>query len=164
MSSDAERLLFPLPTVLVPGAILGLRVFEARYLDLVSECSRTGRGFGVCLLVEDGDAGAGATPAAHGTEAVIEDFGSGRDGLLTLRVRGRRRFHVLRTRVRSTWNLRRPRTRNVSRPSRPLPKSSITASVPCAAGVAPAPASPSSTSRQTPKPRPVRLHSDTRSR
>ena len=100
MSPDAERLLFPLPTVLVPGAILGLRVFEARYLDLVSECSRTGRGFGVCLLVEDGDAGAGATPAAHGTEAVIEDFGSGRDGLLTLRGRGRRSFLVLRTRDR----------------------------------------------------------------
>lgn len=97
-SVDNERLLFPLRTVLVPGASLGLRVFEARYLDLVSECSRTGRGFGICLLVEE--AGAGATPAAHGTEAVIEDFGTGRDGLLTLRVRGHRRFRVLRTRVR----------------------------------------------------------------
>ncbi len=40
------------------------------------------------------------TAAAYGTEAVIEDFGSGDDGLLTLRVRGTRRFHIQRVRVR----------------------------------------------------------------
>lgn len=101
MSAAAgELLLFPLRTVLVPGAALGLRVFEARYLDLVSECSRAGCGFGVCLLLEGGETGAGAAPATYGTEAVIEDFGRGDDGLLTLRVRGARRFRVLRTRVR----------------------------------------------------------------
>lgn len=93
-------LLFPLPTVLLPGASLGLRVFEARYLDLVSECSRDGRGFGVCLLPAVGAAGASVAPAAVGTEALIEDFGTGGDGLLTLRVRGARRFNVSRTRVR----------------------------------------------------------------
>lgn len=101
MSAAAgELLLFPLRTVLVPGAALGLRVFEARYLDLVSECSRAGGGFGVCLLLGGGEAGAGAAPATYGTEAIIEDFGRGDDGLLTLRVRGARRFRVLRTRVR----------------------------------------------------------------
>jgi Lon protease-like protein len=100
-----ELLLFPLRTVLFPGASLGLRVFEARYLELVSECSRDGTGFGVCLLLEGGlleggETGAHAIPAAIGTEAVIEDFGTGRDGLLSLQVRGARRFRVLRTRVR----------------------------------------------------------------
>ncbi|KGM54475.1 ATP-dependent protease [Lysobacter arseniciresistens ZS79] len=96
--------LFPLPTVLVPGAALGLRVFEPRYLDLVSECGRRGTGFGVCLLMNgDGDPDEGAettAAAAFGTEAVIEDFGTGDDGLLTLRVRGRRRFHARQLRVR----------------------------------------------------------------
>lgn len=95
-----ELLLFPLRTVLVPGAGLGLRVFEARYLSLVSECSRSGSGFGVCLLLDGSETGAGATPAAIGTEARIEDFGTGGDGLLTLQVRGARRFRVLHTRVR----------------------------------------------------------------
>ena len=42
--------LFPLHAVLVPGGALDLRVFEPRYLDLVRECGRTGRGFGVCLI------------------------------------------------------------------------------------------------------------------
>jgi len=92
--------LFPLQTVLVPGATIGLRVFEPRYLDLVRECGRDGHGFGVCLILEGTEAGPPPTPAAFGTEAVIEDFGTGDDGLLTLRVRGRRRFHAERTRVR----------------------------------------------------------------
>ena len=92
--------LFPLHTVLLPGAALGLRVFEPRYLDLVRECGRSGDGFGICLILDGEEAGAPATPAAFGTEAVIEDFGTGDDGLLTLQVRGVRRFHVQRTRVR----------------------------------------------------------------
>lgn len=92
--------LFPLNTVLLPGASLGLRIFEPRYLDLVRECTRNNHGFGICLMLEGNEAGAPAAPAAFGTEARIEDFGVGDDGLLTLQVRGARRFHVWRTRVR----------------------------------------------------------------
>lgn len=92
--------LFPLHTVLVPGAALGLRVFEPRYLDLIRDCSHKGKGFGVCLIIDGEEVGAPASAAAYGTEAVIEDFGSGEDGLLTLQVRGTRRFHARRVRVR----------------------------------------------------------------
>lgn len=92
--------LFPLHAVLLPGAVLGLRVFESRYLDLVRDCGRSGRSFGVCTILKGDEVGAPATAAAFGTEALIEDFGQGDDGLLTLRVRGARRFHVERTRVR----------------------------------------------------------------
>ena len=94
--------LFPLHAVLVPGAALELRIFERRYLDMVRDCGRNGGGFGVCLILEGHEAGAPATPAAFGTEALIEDFDTTPDGLLSLRVRGRRRFHVLRTRVRDS--------------------------------------------------------------
>jgi Lon protease-like protein len=92
--------LFPLHTVLLPGATLGLRVFETRYLDLVRECGRSGRGFGVCLILDGAETGRPAAPAAVGTEALIEDFGTGDDGLLTLTIRGARRFHASRMRVR----------------------------------------------------------------
>ena len=92
--------LFPLHTVLLPGAPLGLRVFERRYLDLVAECGRSGQGFGICLILEGEETGEPAIPAAYGVEALIEDFGSDRNGLLTLQVRGLRRFRVARTRVR----------------------------------------------------------------
>lgn len=98
---DTETLpLFPLHAVLLPGAGLDLRVFERRYLDLVRDCGRSGQGFGVCLILEGNEAGQPATPVAYGTEARIEDFNTGRDGLLALRVRGGRRFHVVQTRVR----------------------------------------------------------------
>ena len=92
--------LFPLGSVLVPGASLGLRVFEPRYLDLVRECGRTGGTFGVCLILDGDEVGAPATPAAWGTEAVIEDFDRDADGLLALQVRGARRFRVQQVRVR----------------------------------------------------------------
>lgn len=98
---DRESLgLFPLHTVLLPGGMLELRVFEPRYLDLVRDCGRGGNGFGICTIIEGEETGAAATPAAFGTEARIEDFGSDERGLLTLRVRGHRRFRVRRTRVR----------------------------------------------------------------
>ena len=106
-SGPASIGLFPLPAVLLPGAALGLRVFERRYLDLVRDCMRDGVSFGICLVLrndgpEGHESGPPALPAAFGTEARIEDFGSGDDGLLTLRVRGARRFHVTRTRVRDS--------------------------------------------------------------
>lgn len=102
MADAASLPLFPLHTVLVPGAALDLRIFERRYLDMVRDCGRNGSGFGVCLILDGNEAGAPAIPAAFGSEALIEDFGSTPEGLLSLRVRGRRRFHVLRTRVRDS--------------------------------------------------------------
>lgn len=95
-----ELPLFPLGTVLLPGAELRLRIFEARYLDLVRACAREGGGFGICLIVEGREAGGPSTSVAVGTEALITDFGTTDDGLLGLTVRGARRFHVERTRVR----------------------------------------------------------------
>ncbi|GAB2624318.1 LON peptidase substrate-binding domain-containing protein [Lysobacter erysipheiresistens] len=92
--------LFPLPTVLLPGASLGLRVFEPRYLDLVRECGRNDCGFGICLVIDDAPGTETASAAAYGTEALIEDFDTGDDGLLTLRVRGARRFRAHKVRVR----------------------------------------------------------------
>ncbi|MCS3847072.1 hypothetical protein GGR70_002082 [Xanthomonas campestris] len=92
--------LFPLHSVLLPGATIGLRVFERRYLDLVRDCGRTGSSFGVCLILDGSDVGAPAVPAAYGTEVRIEDFDVGADGVLVLRLRGTRRFRVQRSRVR----------------------------------------------------------------
>ena len=96
----SELPLFPLGTVLLPGGRVSLRIFEPRYLDLVKRCGRSGEGFGICLILAGSEVGEAATPAAHGTEAVIVDFSLTDEGLLGLTVEGRRRFHVERTRVR----------------------------------------------------------------
>jgi len=92
--------LFPLNTVLFPGGLLNLRVFETRYLDLVRECTRSGAGFGVCMILQGLEAGEPAVPAAVGTLAHIVDFYTNPDGLLGICASGGRRFHVERSRVR----------------------------------------------------------------
>lgn len=86
--------LFPLHGVLLPGAYLQLRIFEPRYVDLVSACSRDGSGFGVCLIIEGGEVGEPPRHAAIGTEARIVDFTALPGDLLGITVRGGRRFRV----------------------------------------------------------------------
>lgn len=88
--------LLPLPSVLLPGAAMSVRMLEPRYLDLLRECGRSDSGFGACLRLQAPEAGT----AAIGTHARIEDFSTGADGLLSLRLRGGRRFQVRHTRVR----------------------------------------------------------------
>lgn len=92
--------LFPLNTVLFPGGLLSLRVFERRYLDMVRDCARDGDGFGVCLILQGREVGEPAVPAAIGTLAHIVDFYTLPDGLLGIRACGGRRFRVGRSRVR----------------------------------------------------------------
>lgn len=99
-ASTLDIPLFPLNTVLFPGGLLSLKVFERRYLDLVRSCTRDNSGFGVCLILQGREAGEPATPAAFGTLATIVDFYTLPDGLLGIRAQGGRRFHVERTRVR----------------------------------------------------------------
>ena len=88
-----ELPLFPLQTVLFPRAPLPLRIFEARYLEMVRECGRNGTGFGVVLLEPAAD-GRPARHASIGTEARIEDFSTTEDGLLGIQARGARRFRI----------------------------------------------------------------------
>lgn len=92
--------LFPLNAVLFPGGHLNLRIFEPRYLDLVRDCSRSGSGFGVCLILAGREAGEPAIPAAIGTVARITDFYTLPDGLLGIAAAGGERFQVATTRVR----------------------------------------------------------------
>ena len=54
--------IFPLSTVLYPEGVLSLRVFEPRYLDMVSACLKEDRPFGVCLIAEEGSRLALCTP------------------------------------------------------------------------------------------------------
>jgi hypothetical protein len=98
--------LFPLGTVLFPGGPLPLRIFEARYVDLVSRCLRDGSGFGVVLIREGAEAGGPALTFDVGTYARIVDFSRQDDGLLGIRAQGERRFRILeRRRARDGLNV-----------------------------------------------------------
>lgn len=99
IDTTTELPLFPLSTVLFPDGRLGLRIFEPRYLDMVSRCMREDGTFGVCLIRQGNEAGEPAEPHAIGTEARIVDWERNDDGLLGLTIHGQRRFQVDSTRV-----------------------------------------------------------------
>lgn len=96
-SAGARLPLFPLQAVLFPAGLLSLRVFEARYLDLVSDCLRNDRRFGVVAIRRGREVRTpGTAPELEpvGCEARILDVDSGEGGLLKLRCCGLRRFLV----------------------------------------------------------------------
>ena len=86
--------LFPLRTVLYPGGPLPLRIFEPRYLDMISKCMRDDSPFGV-LLIKSGTETGPATTYDVGTLARITDWYQGSDGLLGITAVGEQRFRLL---------------------------------------------------------------------
>ena len=94
--------LFPLNTVLFPGGLLPLKVFEQRYLDMAAACMKEGRPFGVCLIdqgTEVAEPGSGATtPHPVGTLADIVAWDMEQLGILQLTVRGGQRFRIIESR------------------------------------------------------------------
>lgn len=87
--------LFPLRTVLFPQAVLPLRIFETRYVDMVRRCMREQSGFGVVLIRDGAEVGGVTAMADVGCFARIVDFNTMPDGLLGITVQGERRFRVL---------------------------------------------------------------------
>ena len=86
--------LFPLRTVLFPGGPLPLRVFEPRYLDMVSRCMCEENPFGVLLLLAGSEVGPART-ASLGTLARITDWYQGSDGILGITAIGTERFELI---------------------------------------------------------------------
>jgi Lon protease-like protein len=80
--------------VLLPGGRLALRVFEARYLDMVARCLRGANRFGVVAIREGAEAGA-ATTYDQGTSAEIVDWHQEPGGLLGILAAGREPFRLL---------------------------------------------------------------------
>ena len=93
--------LFPLNTVLFPGGPLRLRIFEPRYLDMVSRCMRESSSFGVALITEGREAGGAARTMTIGTTARIVDFERLDDGLLGITAHGEQRFNILEVKTQS---------------------------------------------------------------
>ena len=99
--TDAVReiALFPLHTVLFPGGLLPLRVFEPRYMEMATACLREGIPFGICLIREGREVGAPAVPHAVGCLARIMQWDMQQLGVLSITVRGEKRFRALERRV-----------------------------------------------------------------
>jgi Lon protease-like protein len=87
--------LFPLNTVLFPGAVLNLHVFEPRYKQMISECLEGGESFGVCLIRDGDEAGdPDVMPHEIGTTAEIGDVTPLENGRYYISTVGRQRFRI----------------------------------------------------------------------
>ena len=89
--------LFPLRAVLFPGGVLNLKVFEARYLDLVTRCLRSEQGFGVVCLRQGAEAGRQEGPVLFeevGVHARIDEVDAEQAGILRVRCTGLERFRL----------------------------------------------------------------------
>jgi Lon protease-like protein len=93
--------LFPLSTVLFPQGVLPLRIFEARYLDMVRDCMRDGTVFGVCLITDPRASEVSRTTALAevGCLARIDAWDMKQLGLLHIRAIGQERFRLRSTEV-----------------------------------------------------------------
>jgi Lon protease-like protein len=87
--------IFPLNTVLFPGGLLPLRVFEARYMDMTRECLKHDEPFGVCLIRQGSEVGAPAVPEEVGCLAKIREWDMQQQGILNLKTLGSQRFRIL---------------------------------------------------------------------
>lgn len=92
--------IFPLNTVLYPEGILPLRIFEPRYLDMIGECLKEQKDFGVCLIRNGLETGKAASVYEIGTTAKIVDWNSHDDGTLLITCIGQQRIRLLNQRVR----------------------------------------------------------------
>ncbi len=93
--ASRELPLFPLQAVLFPGGLLGLRVFEPRYMSMAKECLKRDSPFGVCLIAQGQETGTPAVPHAVGVVARIVAWDMLQLGVLNLTVRGEERFRIL---------------------------------------------------------------------
>jgi len=92
--------LFPLGTVLFPGGLLPLRLFEQRYLEMAKACLRDASPFGVCLIREGAEVGTLATHEPVGCLARITQWDMAQLGLLQVVAQGGERFRVVSEQVR----------------------------------------------------------------
>jgi hypothetical protein len=88
--------LFPLHTVLCPGIVLPLHIFEERYRAMTRHCLQTGEPFGVVLIRDGREVGthAVATLAGIGAFAEIREAGRYPDGRYDLLAAATGRFQI----------------------------------------------------------------------
>src|SRR5690606_29548107 len=88
--------MFPLGSVLVPGMVLPLHVFEPRYRALVRDCLAGDGEFGVVLIARGSEVGGGDVRTDAGTLARIVRVDEADDGRFAVVAVGLRRIRVVR--------------------------------------------------------------------
>lgn len=94
LHSDTRSALFPLNTVLFPGCILALQIFEQRYLRLIKACMRDNHGFVVILISSGKEVGDAPETYSVGTYVEIIDWETLDNGLFGITIKAKNRVRV----------------------------------------------------------------------
>ncbi len=94
MGEVRPRAMFPLQTVLFPGAPLPLRVFEPRYREMIMATMTEDRSFGVVLIRRGSEVGGGDERHEVATLADIEGLSQLESGQFAVLVRGTQRLKI----------------------------------------------------------------------
>lgn len=90
--------LFPLQTVVFPGGLLPLRVFEPRYMEMVTQAIAERASFGVCAIHEGRETDASAKHHVVGTRVHVIDWDMPQPGILHIQTQATERFVVRKSR------------------------------------------------------------------
>lgn len=95
-----KHALFPLNTVLFPGSVLPLQIFEQRYLTLITDCLKQQAGFVIVLISEGKEVG--TVPQIYSTGCYVEiiDWESLKNGLLGITIQAKYRVRLSNSSVR----------------------------------------------------------------
>lgn len=92
--NHCELPLFPLSSHVLPGGILPLRIFEARYLRMLKESYQRDVAFGMCMLDANGKESDNSHILTIGTLVEVCDFEKLDDGQLGITLKGLRPFNI----------------------------------------------------------------------
>ena len=86
--------LFPLQSIVLPGGVFPLRIFERRYLDMIRDCIKNDMGFCITLIRNNSEDGYIKDIYNYGCYAKIIDWDQLEDGILGITVEGINKIKV----------------------------------------------------------------------
>jgi Lon protease-like protein len=94
--------LFPLNTVVFPGGVQPLRIFEQRYLTMIKQAIADNTAFGICAIREGNETGTPAMPYTVGTLVHVTDWDMPQNGILHIDTLAQERFVIRSTQTDSS--------------------------------------------------------------
>tara|TARA_B100000586_G_scaffold148328_1_gene107741 strand:- start:1236 stop:1856 length:621 start_codon:yes stop_codon:yes gene_type:complete len=89
--------IFPLKSIVLPGGLFPLRIFERRYIDMITECMKEEEGFCIALTKTEEPNLYVTDIYEYGSFVKITDWGQLNDGLLSITVEGKNIVKILKS-------------------------------------------------------------------
>ena len=89
--------IFTLKSIVLPGGLFPLRIFERRYIDMITECVKEEKGFCIALIKTEENNSYVTDIYEYGSFVKITDWSQLNDGLLGITVEGKNIVKILKS-------------------------------------------------------------------